>query len=35
MPATIHASDVIRSLERDVFLTIGSLPIAQLTPRFQ
>lgn len=30
--ATIHASDVIRSLERDVFPTIGSLPIAQLTP---
>lgn len=30
--ATIHANDVIRSLERDVFPTIGSLPIAQLTP---
>lgn len=30
--ATIHASDVIRSLERDVFPTIGCLPIAQLTP---
>lgn len=30
--AVIHASDVIRSLERDVFPTIGSLPIAQLTP---
>lgn len=30
--AKIHASDVIRSLERDVFPTIGSLPIAQLTP---
>lgn len=30
--AMIHASDVIRSLERDVFPTIGSLPIAQLTP---
>ncbi|MDP5280142.1 integrase arm-type DNA-binding domain-containing protein [Sphingomonas sp. DG1-23] len=30
--ATIHASDVVRSLERDVFPTIGSLPIAQLTP---
>jgi len=30
--ATIHASDVIRSLERDVFPAIGSLPIAQLTP---
>lgn len=30
--AKIHASDVIRSLERDVFPTIGDLPIAQLTP---
>ncbi|ARR53419.1 integrase [Rhizorhabdus wittichii DC-6] len=30
--ATIHAGDVIRSLERDVFPTIGSLPIAQLAP---
>ncbi|GAA4824385.1 tyrosine-type recombinase/integrase [Sphingosinicella ginsenosidimutans] len=30
--AKIHASDVIRSLERDVFPTIGALPIAQLTP---
>ena len=30
--ATIHASDVVRSLERDVFPTIGFLPIAQLTP---
>jgi hypothetical protein len=30
--ATIHAGDVIRNLERDVFPTIGSLPIAQLTP---
>ncbi|WP_141521692.1 tyrosine-type recombinase/integrase, partial [Novosphingobium sp. PC22D] len=30
--ATVHASDVIRSLERDVFATIGALPIAQLTP---
>lgn len=30
--AKIHASDVIRSLERDVFSTIGALPIAQLTP---
>jgi integrase len=30
--ATIHASDVIRSLERDVFPTIGALPITQLTP---
>ncbi|WP_245648649.1 phage integrase central domain-containing protein [Sphingomonas sanxanigenens] len=30
--AAIHASDIIRSLERDVFPRIGSLPIAQLTP---
>lgn len=30
--AIIHASDIIRSLERDVFPTIGALPIAQLTP---
>lgn len=30
--AKIHASDIIRSLERDVFSTIGDLPIAQLTP---
>lgn len=30
--AKIHASDVIRSLERDVFPTIGDLPITQLTP---
>ncbi|NIJ34956.1 tyrosine-type recombinase/integrase [Sphingomonas oligoaromativorans] len=30
--APIHAQDVIRSLERDVFPTIGSLPIAQLIP---
>jgi integrase len=30
--AVIHASDIIRSLERDVFPTIGALPIAQLTP---
>jgi integrase len=30
--AKIHAADIIRSLERDVFPTIGSLPIAQLTP---
>jgi integrase len=30
--ARIHAADVIRSLERDVFPTIGALPIAQLTP---
>lgn len=27
-----HANDVMRSLERDVFLTIGQLPIADLTP---
>ena len=30
--ATIHAADIIRSLERDVFPAIGDLPIAQLTP---
>lgn len=30
--AAIHAADVIRSLERDVFPTIGELPIADLTP---
>lgn len=30
--ATIHANDIIRSLERDVFPAIGALPIAQLTP---
>jgi len=30
--AVVHANDVIRSMERDVFATIGSLPIAQLTP---
>ena len=30
--AAIHASDVIRSLERDAFPAIGGLPIAQLTP---
>lgn len=30
--AKVHASDVIRSLERDVFPSIGTLPIAQLTP---
>jgi integrase len=29
--AKVHASDIIRSLERDVFPTIGALPIAQLT----
>jgi integrase len=30
--AKIHAADIIRSLERDVFPAIGDLPIAQLTP---
>ena len=30
--ATVHANDIIRSLERDVFPAIGALPIAQLTP---
>lgn len=30
--ARVHANDVIRSLERDVFPTIGTLPIAQLNP---
>ncbi len=30
--ASIHAADIIRSLERDVFPTIGDLPIAHLTP---
>ena len=30
--ATIHANDIIRSLERDVFPTIGALPISQLRP---
>jgi integrase len=30
--ASIHAADIIRSLERDVFPTIGDVPIAQLTP---
>jgi integrase len=30
--AVIHAADVIRSLERDVFPAIGGLPIAELTP---
>jgi integrase len=29
--ANVHAGDVIRSLERDVFPAIGALPIAQLT----
>lgn len=30
--AKIHAADIIRSLERDIFPSIGDLPIAQLTP---
>lgn len=30
--ARIHAADIIRSLERDIFPAIGDLPIAQLTP---
>lgn len=30
--AVVHQNDVIRSLERDVFDTIGDIPIAQLTP---
>ena len=30
--ASVHAADVIRSLDRDVFPTIGELPIGQLTP---
>lgn len=30
--AKVHASDVIRSLERDVFPSISTLRIAQLTP---
>lgn len=30
--AAIHADDVLRSLDRDVFPTIGALPISQLTP---
>jgi integrase len=30
--AKVHASDVIRSLERDVFPHIGSLPVAMLKP---
>lgn len=30
--ARVHAEDVIRSLERDVFPAIGSLPIADLKP---
>jgi integrase len=30
--AIVHAADVLRSLERDVFPAIGALPIAELTP---
>ena len=30
--AKVHAADVLRSFERDVFLAIGSLPITALTP---
>jgi integrase len=30
--AIVHANDVIRSLERDVFATIGALPIGDMTP---
>lgn len=30
--AVVHAADVLRSLERDVFPTIGDLPIADLSP---
>ena len=30
--ASVHAADVIRSLERDVFPTIGNFPIKELTP---
>ena len=30
--ASVHAADVIRSLERDAFPALGALPIAQLTP---
>jgi integrase len=30
--ATVHASDVLRSLERDVFPAIGALPITDLNP---
>src|SRR3546814_15621879 len=29
--AAIHASDVLRSLERDIFPEIGEIPIADLT----
>ena len=30
--ARVHADDVLRSLKRDVFPSIGSLPVADLTP---
>ena len=30
--AAVHAEDMIRSLERDVFPSIGSLPVAELKP---
>jgi integrase len=30
--AARHADDVIRSLERDVFPTIGNLPVSEITP---
>jgi integrase len=30
--ALVHADDVIRSLERDVFPSIGALPISELSP---
>lgn len=30
--ATVHADDVLRSLVRDVFPSIGALPIGELTP---
>jgi len=31
--AAVHAEDMIRSLERDVFPSIGSLPVAELKPQ--
>ncbi|MBV1689308.1 integrase arm-type DNA-binding domain-containing protein [Novosphingobium sp. G106] len=31
--SSIHADDVIRSLERDVFIEIGNLPISDITPQ--
>jgi len=30
--AKIHAADIIRSLERDIFPSIGDIPLVQLTP---